>query len=66
MPRIAHRRRGSKFGLHPVKFSSVKPLLPLALTSSSPGNSLVLTPALLIAPVCCHTPANISGPLLCL
>ena len=36
MPWIAHRRRGSKFGRHPVKFSLVPfRLLPLALRTSS-------------------------------
>jgi len=36
MPRIAHRRRGSKFGPPSFRFALVKPpLLPQALSSSS-------------------------------
>ena len=44
MPWIAHRRRGSKFGHHPFAFALVTPpLLPLALSTSSPRHSFVLT-----------------------
>ena len=44
MPRIAHRRRGSKFGHHPFAFALVtSPLLPLVLSTSSLRYSFVLT-----------------------
>lgn len=47
MPRIAQRRRGSKFGHHPFAFALVtSPLLPLALSTSSLFDSFTLTPRL--------------------
>lgn len=47
MPWIAHRRRGSKFGRHPVKFLVPFRLLPLALSTSSLRHPLALTLPLL-------------------
>jgi hypothetical protein len=50
MPRIAHRRRGSKFGHPSFRFALVKPpLLPLALSTSSFYRLLALIPRLRFA-----------------
>ena len=69
MPRIAHRRRGSKFGRHPVKVSLVRPpLLPLALSTSSLRHALVPATPLLassIHPLAAGTSLT-SGSFLCL
>jgi len=59
MPRIAHRRRGSKFGRRPAKYFLVTSLLlPLARTASNLCRLFVLNSS----PLCILKP----GPVLCL
>lgn len=58
MPRIAHRRRGSKLGHYPFRLALVTPPLLPALDTSSLRHSLAPSPHLNFR----LTP----GPLLCL
>ena len=63
MPKIAHRRRGSKFGRRPGKFFLVTPrLLPLASSTSDLCHSFVFPFPLSYEPPATHR----SGSILCL